>query len=182
MARPSKPIALVEGHRTNAEKSSRAEVESSLVTGMPWREWPEVKQNPVAHKLYQKLNKLFKKIDKNDALSEPIINRYCILQAECAAYEEDDRRLRDRMEELDDRFNNEEDKSDLKYADYIKLALDIERQIAVNDTRLQAKRKMLLDIERETCMTLKAQLAAIPKKAKKPDENRFSKFGAKKLA
>lgn len=171
MPRPSKPLALVEGHRTKAEKDVRAKAESSLTTGEAWKEWPEVKSNPVAHKLFRKLTKLFEKIEKNDALSEPVINRYCLLQAECAAFEKDAERLRRRSDELEDHM------SEMEFGEYIKLAVAIQKQIIANDSNLQKRRKMLLDIERETCMTLKAQLAAIPKKpAEQPVSNKFQKF------
>jgi len=171
MPRPSKPLALVEGHRTKAEIKARAEAESSLATGEAWKEWPEVKSNPVAHNLFKRLTKLFQKIEKNDALSEPIINRYCLLQAECAVFEEDAKRLRGRLDELEDR------KDELEFAEYMNLAVAIQKQIISNDSNLQKRRKMLLDIERETCMTLKAQLASIPKKPQEqPVANKFSKF------
>lgn len=42
--RPPKPLQLVQGHRTKAEKAVRAKAESELLTGVTMKESPEVKK------------------------------------------------------------------------------------------------------------------------------------------
>lgn len=164
MPTPSKPITLLEGHRTQAELQQREAAEKSLLTGERLTEQPEVKADPVAHQWFINLRRLFGKIEKDDALSSPIINRYCLLQSECSKFQEDDIRLRERLEELEDK------RCDIEDNFYFKMMIDIEKQINANDSKLMAKRKMLFDIERESLMTLAAQLRSIPKKVE-PKEN-----------
>lgn len=172
MPTPSKPITLITKHMSKEERKAREEAEKELVSGQRMSEWPEVRKNKVAHKHFKRLAPLYEAIGKDDALIEPVINRYCLLQAECLAFQDDDRRLRERLDQLDAQ------QEVLEYTEYIRLVLELEKQIAANDTKLQAKRKMLLDIERETLMTLKAQMAAIPKKQEeKPVSNKFLMSG-----
>lgn len=66
----------------------REEGEKSLSTDIELKERKEVKQNKVAHKEFKRVQKILKNIDKNDAIYEAVINRYCLLQAECFDLEE----------------------------------------------------------------------------------------------
>ena len=81
MPTPPKPhiVLLNEGksHRTKAELEQRKKEEEALVTGEKLKERKETRQSPVAHKEFRRIIKLLEKIQKNDALYEPIINRYC---------------------------------------------------------------------------------------------------------
>ncbi|MDE7185133.1 MAG: hypothetical protein K2O40_11855 [Lachnospiraceae bacterium] len=101
MSRPPKPFSVLKSegrsHRTKAELEQRRKGEEALLTGVPIRERPEVKSSERAHAEFQKINKLLKKIEKNDALFEGVISRYCILVAECAEFEEQRERCYDRM-------------------------------------------------------------------------------------
>jgi hypothetical protein len=166
MARPSKPVIMLEGHRTKAELETRRRAEAELLTGESWKEYPEVKANKKAHKFFKRLTELYSRIEKNDALTEPIINRYCLLQAECADFKSDRDTFRANLEEL---MNNDE----LEVTEKYKLQAQMQKSIIDADKQIQAKRKMLLDIERETLMTLKAQMAAIPKSPAEPKPNKF---------
>lgn len=173
MPTPPKPVVLMSKHMSKEEQAAREKAERELVTGKRMSEWPEVRKNKTAHKHFRRLSPLYAAIGKDDALIEPVINRYCLLQAECTEFECDGRRLRERMEQLDGQ------QGELEYAEYVRLALELEKQMAAIDSRLQAKRKMLLDIEKETLMTLKAQMAAIPKKQEeKPVSNKFLRSGS----
>lgn len=92
MARPSKPAAVIEyekkSHRTKAELAKRKEEERKLLTGQEIKERKEVKGNKDAHREFLRLRKLLRSIGKDDALYEPVINRYAMLQAECRDFEE----------------------------------------------------------------------------------------------
>ena len=84
--RASKPSEMIasekKSHRTKAELQHRAEAEKSLYTGATFKEHPRVKSNPVAHREFSRLKKLYKKVQYVDALDEQIINRYCMTLAE----------------------------------------------------------------------------------------------------
>ena len=54
-------------------------MEKSLYTGMDFRESPAIKLDPIAHKEFLRLRKLYKQIQYVDGLDEQIINRYCKL-------------------------------------------------------------------------------------------------------
>ena len=91
MPTPTKPYKVLttekKSHRTKAELKMREEGEKSLSTDMELKERKEVKQNKVAHKEFKRIQKILKNIDKNDAIYEVVINRYCLLQAECLEFE-----------------------------------------------------------------------------------------------
>lgn len=67
--------------------------EAAFATGIPIKEKEETKKNVVAHKEFLRVTKLLNKIEKCDALYENIINRYCLLYAECRDFEEKAREI-----------------------------------------------------------------------------------------
>jgi len=81
--RPSKPVQLIKlegkSHRTKAELEYREKAEKALYTGTTFKESPAVKADPIAHKEFQRLKRLYKKIQFVDGLDEQMINRYCLL-------------------------------------------------------------------------------------------------------
>lgn len=173
MPTPPKPYIVLKkekkSHRTKKELKLREEGEKSLVTGVALRERPEVKANPVAHKEFLRIKKLLKSIEKNDAIYEPIINRYCLLQAECKDFEEKRESFyRDIQELMNDKerlIENEE----MSLSTYYRMKNDMQKQILALDRQIQAKRKMLFDIEKENIMTIAAALRSIPKKVDKEE-------------
>lgn len=166
MARPSKPLSLVQGHRTNAEKKVRADAEASLLTGIPMKEWKNTKLKTVAHKEFLRVKKLLESIGKNDGLYESVINRYAMMASECAEFEQmiEDNRLA--IEALDIK----KDLENLPVEDYLKLKLSIQNQILSVDRQLHAKRDMMLKIERENIMTIAAALRSVPKQPEKKEK------------
>lgn len=145
----------------------REEGEKALVSGVTLKERPEVKANPTAHKEFLRINKLLKNIEKNDAIYEPIINRYCLLQAECLDFEEKREAYYNDLNELISDKENFINNDNL--ATYYKMKSDIQKNIINLDKQVQSKRKMLLDIEKENIMTIAAALRSIPKKVEKED-------------
>ena len=172
MPTPPKPFTVLKAegksHRTKKELKLREEGEKALATGVALKERPEVKANPVAHKEFIRINKLLKNIEKNDAIYEPIINRYCILQAECVDMEEKREKIYQQAKMLEQKL--EELGEEVEFNDLRAVTNDIAHiygtMIAL-DKQVQAKRKMLLDIEKENIMTIAAALRSIPKKAEK---------------
>jgi len=167
MPTPRKPLQLMSKHMANTDKDYRAEAEESLLTGETWREYPEVKANITAHRFFRRLTDLYSRIEKNDAMTEPIINRYCMMQAECYDFETKREKFNDNLDAL---MGNDELDVETKY----RLEAQMQQSIIGVDKQLMAKRKMLLDIEKETLMTLKAQLLSIPKK--EPEKAPVNKF------
>jgi predicted nuclease with TOPRIM domain len=92
MPTPSKPYVVLtsekKSHRTKKELKQRQQGKVHLATGVALKERSNIKSNTIAHKEFKRINELLKKIGKNDAIYEPVINRYCIIQAECFELEE----------------------------------------------------------------------------------------------
>lgn len=177
MPTPPKPFKVLttekKSHRTKAELKIREEGEKSLSTEMELKERKEVKQNKIAHQEFKRIQKLLKKIEKNDAIYEAVINRYCLLQAECTDLEE--RRdefynlvfeLKEEMKKVTDEMENDAEKA-TTVLEYSKTIAKIMNSMNAIDKQIQSKRKMLLDIEKENIMTIASALRCIPKK----DEN-----------
>lgn len=177
MPTPPKPFKVLttekKSHRTKAELKMREEGEKSLSTEMELKERKEVKQNKIAHKEFKRIQKLLKKIEKNDAIYEAVINRYCLLQAECTDLEERREEFYNLVFELKEEMKNVTDdmEDDTKKAttilEYSKTIAKIMNSMNAIDKQIQSKRKMLLDIEKENIMTIASALRCIPKK----DEN-----------
>jgi len=168
--RSSKPIHLVKGHRTKKEIEIRKKAEQSLLSGSSFKEWPDVKNNPVAHKEFVRLRKVFKAIGKDDALHENTINRFCMLHAECKQFELYKDKLTKDIGEL-------ENKSfDMDFVQYISCKAELYKQLMACDKKIMDKRKMMLDIEKENIMTIASALRSIPKKEEKKNESKMAAF------
>ena len=162
MPTPSMPLHMVRGQITNAVREQREQAERALITGESIKEWPQTRLNPVAHKHFRRIVSLYRKIEKNDALIEPVLNRYCLMQAECEDFEakrEESYNMAIQLREMIHQGDKDTDTLDIigKIDKLYQTALSFDRQV-------QAKRKMLLDIEKENIMTLAAQLRSVPKK------------------
>ena len=174
MPTPPKPYLVLatenKSHRTKKELKLREEGEKALATGTALKERPEVKANPVAHKEFLRLNKLLRNIEKNDAIYEPIINRYCILQAESMDFEEKRENTYLQIHKLEEKFDEISD--GLEYQELVAFTKEISnlyKMVVAFDKQIQAKRKMLFDIEKENIMTIAAALRSIPKKVDKEE-------------
>ena len=174
MPTPPKPFAVLKAegksHRTKKELKLREEGEKALTTGVALKERPEVKANLTAHKEFLRINKLLKNIEKNDAIYEPIINRYCMLQAECVDFEEKRDKIFEQAQRLEmklEELGKEVEHQDLQAA--IKNLNGIYKSMVALDKQIQSKRKMLLDIEKENIMTIASALRSIPKKVDKEE-------------
>lgn len=173
MGRPSKPYAVLttekKSHRTKRELGQRRDSEQALLSGIKIKEAPEVKLNEDAHKEYRRIKKLLTAIEKEDELYGAVINRYCLITAEIKSLQEDREYYTDMMREM--REDLHEQKAKVDPGDYIMTLADIGRSMAkitasINaiDRSIQQKRKMLLDIEKESVMTISAALRTVPKK------------------
>lgn len=159
--RPSKPVQLIklEGNkdrRTKAELEHREKMEKSLYTGTKFKEDPATKADPIAHKEFLRLKKLYKHIQYIDGLDQQIINRYCMMVSEETA-------LQNQLNELQEFLDEIEDPKD-KIATY--------KLINNTITKLNQTRDMLLKLEDRLFLNPTARVRAIPKKP--PEENKES--------
>ncbi|MGG7058720.1 hypothetical protein ACQPUZ_10520 [Clostridium tertium] len=173
MPTPPKPFSVLKSegksHRTKKELKLREQGEKALSTGTALKARSEVKKNKIANKEFKRINELLKKIEKNDAIYEAVINRYCLIYAECIDFEDRKNKLYELVEKLENQF--EESKEYLEQEDlaketrkFAKAISEIMGSIVELDKQLQPKRKMLLDIEKENIMTIASALRVIPKK------------------
>lgn len=169
MPTPTKPtgVILLEGksHRTKRELAERERAEENLLTGKVIKESKEVRDNELAHKEFQRLKKLLRSIDKDDDLYGATINRYCLLQAECVEFQKKRELIYKSMEHMED--SKEEFYASGDIAQYYKLLMGMQKNLLSMDKQVQAKRKMLLDIEKENIMTIASSLRSVPKKQNK---------------
>ena len=175
MPTPPKPAKLIalegKSHRTKKELRDREKAEAALLTGKTLKETEEVKNNELAHKEFLRIKKLLRSIEKNDDLYGSTINRYCLLLAECSDFEKKRETIFERQKELEKR------KDDMEFSEYINLQNDLIKSMLALDKQVQAKRKMLLDIEKENVMTIAASLRSIPKKTEKKNPLREALSG-----
>jgi len=167
--RPPKPFEVLvsekKSHRTKAELETRKKAEKALLTGSSLKEWPDVKANPSAHKEFYRLKKLLKKISHDDALYESVINRYCLLMAECQQFEEMKNSLTEEIQELKQLMAA----GQIDALIYIEHKGKLQDRIMSCDKKVMEKRKMMLQIEKENVMTIMGALRAIPKKPPKEE-------------
>jgi hypothetical protein len=162
--RPSKPIALVKGHRTKAEKEIREKAESKLLTGTPLREWVEVRNKDVAHKEFVRIRRLLKSINQDDDLYGAVINTHCKLKYEESEMFDNKEKFIRSITLLEDAYNREE----IKYGEYVSLLIKAQGQIIACDKAIMQKRKLMLDISKENVMTIQSALRSVQKK---PEED-----------
>lgn len=167
MGRPSKTVNAVQGHRTKAELELRKEGEEKLKTGKPLTERSNTKKDKGAHEEFKRVKSLFEKLDKNDDLYSAIINRYCIIQAECTDFENKINEINERLEQLENDYNDDKIEADF----YYKIYDNLQKSITSYDRQIMTKRKMLFDIEKENLMTVASGLRSIPKTPSAAEEN-----------
>lgn len=158
--RPSKPVQLlkIEGrsHRTKKELDHREKAEKSLYTGTTFKESPAVKADPIAHKEFLRLKKLYKSIQYVDGLDEQIINRYCLLISQEHALAKMMERMRLDIDEVSD----------------IEDRLRIYESIAGVTDKVMKTREMLLKIEDRMFLNAAGRIKSIPKQP--PEEKKES--------
>lgn len=169
MSTPPVPIGINKKHMTIAEKKARMRSEAELLTGSAIQEWPEVRENKTAHKRFFKTKNLLASIGKDDALLEPIINRYCLMLAECDEMEKMCIGIKADMAELI------KPTGDMDFLSLLEQKQTLGGMYIKYDQAIQTKRKMLLDIERENGMTLLSQIRST---IKKPPAERQDDSGA----
>ena len=172
MGRPPKSyLQLVnekKSHRTKSELEQRRCQEEALLTKVKIKEFKSTKENEIAHKEFIRITKLFKKIDKNDDLFAGVLNRYCMLKAECEDFEKKRELFYKNFDDLEAEWERQcelpKKEKTMTPLEYFKLKGQYQGQIVALDKQVQNKRKMLLDIEKENLMTMASALRSIPKR------------------
>lgn len=171
MPTPSKPAKVIEmekkSHRTKKELAQRRNAEAALLTGTALKEKKEVKDNRTAHKEFLRLAKLLKLIGKDDDLYGETINRYCILIAECEEFQHKRERIYEQLSEYQEHMEELVEKGEMSWKDAYSIEAAMQRNLVSVDKQIQAKRKMLLDLEKENVMTIASSLRSIPKNTDK---------------
>ena len=159
--RPSKPTALILGHRTNAEKNVRKNAEKALYTGITFKEQPQVKSNDIAHAEFMRLRSLYNKINYVDALDQQIINRYCLEVAN----------LHILQDELSIQGN------DLSSCEELGDRMKMYDVIYKTRSSMDKSKALLLKYEDRLFLNPAGRLRAIPKSpVKEADESGFDEF------
>lgn len=174
--RPPKPLELVQGHRTKAERKVREKAESELLTGVTLKESAEVKANPVAHREFRRVKNLLKQIKKDDDLYGRIINTHCLLVAEVADHETIRGKYLQTLADLDENWSEE----GVTFFEYINTKSKVQGQIIALDKLLMAKRKMILDISKENIMTIQSALRSVPKTPEKTAQSKMQSLLSKR--
>lgn len=172
MPTPNKPLALLQGHLTKEQKEARGTAEAALITGRQIQEWPEVRTAAAAHERFTEIIINLDAIGKNDALFEPVINRYCTIHAEVRQLEGMRKRLAASVRELD----KQKKAGGIEYIAYLNEYSKLNGLIISCDKAMTTKRKMMFDIERDNLMTLCSALRSIPKKPEEKTESPMAAF------
>ena len=165
--RPSKPVNLIlcekATHLTKEEIEQRKAAEAALITGKRMEMWPEVRADKIAREEFERVSELLGIIDKDDALQEGVVNRYCLLRSECVGFEKKRETFTRSLAEL----KREYKAGKLMANQYFTLIGEMQRNIVSLDKQVMSKRNMMLAIEKENLMTIASALRSIPKKVEK---------------
>ena len=181
MGRPPKSVNILrnekKSHRPKKELHFREKAEKSLLTGVKIREKECVKHNIIAHKEFMRIQKLLKSIEKDDAIYENVINRYCQLFAECYSLEVERNAIFETVHTLHDAHKEQADDGKISLLDLAKQVNELYSQAASLDKQIQAKREMMFRIEKENLMTIAAAMRSVPKQAPVEDDPHVGMFG-----
>ncbi|MFR3232802.1 hypothetical protein ACWTCY_12310 [Anaerostipes caccae] len=137
------------------------------MTGEEIKEKPEVKQNKIAHKEFLRIKKLLKNIEKNDDLYGVVINRYCLLYAECFEFEKKREKMFEQLCDLQEKEDELIEHEEMTQKEFYGIENSMQKNLIALDRQVQSKRKMLLEIEKENIMTIASALRSVPKKTEK---------------
>lgn len=179
MARPSKPVSMLEGHRTEDELAARRNAEAAMLTHVPMKMQFPKKGHRTAAKEFDRIKALLALIGKDDALYEQIINTHCLLVEECEQIQGVRNQFIGSKAELQEDYNHDRtgdpEGDGIAAAEYYRLLAKLSDNIINCDKQLMSKRKMLLDIDKENVLTVQSALRSIPKK---PEEKKKTGMAA----
>lgn len=155
MARPAKTAEIIrlegKAHRTKAELVVREKAEKATLFGYPVTETEEIRTDPVAHGEFQRVTTILSTIGKNDESFGASVRRYCMVYSKMCDNEATIKSLKAKARKTAD-------------ADAV---VKLEDLIDRKDRKGAGLRKELLDLERETGLTMASSLRLIPKAPEK---------------
>lgn len=151
-------------HMTKKQLAERKKTEKAALTGKILKETPQVKANELAHKEFLRMRSLLEEIKKNDNIYRNVVNRYCMLQAECVEFVEKRESIYKQLQDFCDNKAELLGREELTWKEAYKIEVDMQSNMISVDKQIQTKRKMMLDIEKENGWTVKASIQTIPPK------------------
>lgn len=149
-------------HKTKTELAKREKAEKAALTGKPLRETVQTKQNELAHKEFLRMRALLKEIKKDDDIYRNVVNRYCMLCAECTEFVEKRENIFTQLQEFCDQKDDLIEREEMTRKEAYRIEADMQSNMITMDKQIQTKRKMMLDIEKENGWTVKASIQTIP--------------------
>lgn len=149
-------------HKTKTELAKREKAEKATLTGKPLRETVQTKQNELAHKEFLRMRALLKEIKKDDDIYRNVVNRYCMLCAECTEFVEKRENIFTQLQEFCDQKDDLIAREEMTWKEAYRIEADMQSNMITMDKQIQTKRKMMLDIEKENGWTVKASIQTIP--------------------
>ena len=171
--RAPKHLKLITGHRTKREIAMREEGEAALKSSEPFEMWSRTKSKAKSKAHFEKIRKAFENIGEGDVMYEAVLNRYCIIIAECDDLESRIVALKKTIQRLEatwEKMSTQEEPETKDFLAYVKSLAALNKELNGMDAALGAKRNALLQIEKENIMTVLAKLRAVPKEPKKSEE------------
>lgn len=166
MPTPKKAAAVLSmektAHKTKKEIAQRKQAEQAALTGKALKEAAETKENELAHKEFRRMSALLKEIQKNDDIYRNVVNRYCMLQAECTEFVRKREKIFEQLTEFQSAKGELLDHEELTWKEAYRIETEMQANIISVDKQIQAKRKMMLDIEKENGWTVKASIQTTP--------------------
>lgn len=164
--RQSQPTQLIklEGNKNKKTKSEiehREKMEQAVYTGINFRESPSVKSDPVAHKEFLRLRKLYKHIQFVDGLDQEAINRYCLMVSQ-------EKQLQNQFDTII---------KEIEKTDGLMRKLELYEFMNKATTKLNQTRDAILKLEDRLFLNPAGRLRAIPKKPQeKPKKSQMAQF------
>jgi hypothetical protein len=155
-----KPLELSRKHYTNEQKEQKRNAEEMTKTGNEMQPTDQVLNNPFALKKFTHMKSIYAAIKNDDEIHSETINRYCMM------LQDEDEWICQKSDIMAALVKAKEDYvSDKLGAEEYLIQSDRLREMYIKcDRELKSTRKMLLDIEKSSCLTLADRLRAIPMK------------------
>jgi hypothetical protein len=168
-----KPVSIVKGHHlTKQDKARREKLEQEKNTGQPMQPSELVKANRFALSEFKEVKEIYKAINQDDKIHERTINRYCLILADEKEFIERKIKLYEMLDQAKENYTNET----LAPEAYLEAVDNLYKSIFTCERELKQTRKMLLDIEKSSCLTLVDKLRAIPLKEETKEPSKLERY------
>jgi hypothetical protein len=167
-----KSIHVATGKRTKEEIQRRIKAEEETKTGQEMKPSEEVLNNKFALAEFKEMKEIYKIIKQDDAIHERTISRYCLMLADEKEILISIRNIKKQIKELDAKHKAQEIEEEL----YMEWSDKLWKRKSAEERALERKQKMILDIEKSSCLTLADRLRAIPKKEETKEPSKLERY------